>query len=214
MSGRRYSLIRHGVIGLCLFFLGIMVTGIFRIPADTLGVRRFLWHQDPIVILNPGIHIVWPLTHRVTMIQLTGDVVLGHYMMGNFRELKQVEMLSADNFKIGLHVIAHYSISRKRAADIIHHFDGQRLDPYIEYHLRGTLTAMIRDTMHDQLKPPALDLFLVEAAHRCQAELGDRGVELDHLSIEIMPGQPPEIHPADSWTLEKFRLLASEEYRN
>ncbi|HPQ38931.1 MAG TPA: SPFH domain-containing protein [bacterium] len=192
---------------LILFAAGIMCSGIIRVPGDTLGVKQSLWCDDSPVVLAPGIHPVFPLTHRTRVFPLSGVITFANTRLGNFNEMKAVEGMTSDGNMVTLHVTAAYGLSPETGTELLRKFRGEMPVPYFEYLIRENLERMISQTNAEYFAGAGLDQFISEAESRCMNSLITHGFHLESLEVSVFENHAPYIRTATDWDREKWAMI-------
>lgn len=190
-----------------LFSAGLMVSGITCIPDGATGVRKALWSDTRISVLGPGVHIYFPLTHRIKTFDLSGNIKLGNYFLGNFREMKAIEGLTTDGYKVTLHLTATWAVTPKTAEALLKRFDGELPEPYFEYHIRETIRRMIPRANRRSFEGTAVNQFLKAAENQSKTVLSTKGFPLESIELQIMDDHSPDIVEATDWDREKWSML-------
>ncbi|MCD4654639.1 SPFH domain-containing protein, partial [bacterium] len=145
-----------------VFFLGLASFGVYSVADNCIGVKRPLCISDDFIILSPGIHFAFPLSHRVSVYSLSDTIKMGFYRLGSFSEIKQIEAHSSDNHLITLHLLVKYQLKYNEAEILLKRFRGYLPREYFEYNIRKTIMQMISERNQDQFSSDRLPEFLIE----------------------------------------------------
>ncbi len=177
---------RSGILLLIftLFVAGFMLTGIHRIPMNTVGVIRPANGGEVPEFAEPGVLFVFPLTKRLDVVPLSGSIVMAFYRLGDFNEMKAVEAISADNRIVRLHICLVYEMTAETTRHIIRDYSGIFPQEYITFECGRIMRDAIRNLQADSFRDPIYyNQFLKEMSEQTRRALEQRGIKLDLLQI-------------------------------
>ena len=185
-----------------LFVAGFLGTSFHRIPSTGIGVIRPAGGGTAVEFVEPGIVFIFPLTKRLDIVPLSGTIVMAHYLLGDFNEMKAVEAISADGAMVRLHVDVEYQTTSESAQRIIRQYGGFFPLEYITFETGRLMRPEIAKTNSDSFRDRHFyEEFLTAMSEQCRRTLGRRGIDLTSLKmvrhrdyeVEILPMNPDEI---------------------
>lgn len=200
--------IRGLILLVILFAAGVMITGVHRIPDHAVGVIRPMGNGNSLEWAEPGIRFICPMTGRLSVVPLSGTIVMASYRLGDFSEIKAVESITSDGAIVRLHVNVTYEVEAETARRIIRDYDGIFPLEYIAYETGQTMrTAMAVRPVETFRDPDNYELFLEEMAEKTRQSLKERGINLNTFRITRYEDQAAEIREMNPEEADFYRQL-------
>lgn len=210
-SGSLSSKFRSCCFAVIVFTIGVMSCGVYWIDSHEVGVSINLWQQSLFQELHPGLHFRAPFLSRVTKHPLSDSVILGDYQLGHFNEIKHIEGITRDGYKVILHLIIRWEFDRETASKLLEQFIGHFPRDYMEFHIRQYCLSKLRQVNHTEFSALNYPDCLAIWSDECQSHLLERGFKLATLEFATFNSQQPGVYPASEYDREQYRLLNSYE---
>lgn len=196
------------VLVMMLFAAGFLGTGFHRIPSNSIGVIRPAGGGTVVDFAEPGIVFIFPLTRRLDVVPLSGTIVMAHYLLGDFNEMKAVEAISADGAIVRLHVDLEYQTTSENAKRIIRKYGGFFPLEYITYETGRLMRPGIAQTSSDSFRDPAFYRdFLAAMSEQIRIALSRRGIDLPSLRIVRYRDHEVEILAMNPYEIDLYTRL-------
>ena len=189
------------------YVLGILVFSFAQVDKNSIGVLRALRNSEEYRFIDPGLHLFFPFTTRYETYSRSGTIKFHQYMLGNFVELKQIEVINVDGMKVVLNLTLDYEFTSESFKEALTRAGGYSPEPFVEHVCRRTLLNRMVNANSSSFRDACYNDFLYSASQEAKDHLARQGFNLTTLMFKPFEDRPAELREATEHELQRWSVV-------